>query len=88
MRPELHSRIEATHLPAALRGELLPALEALVEQVRPQGLWLFGSWARGTASRHSDVDLLARHGDAQRQPLPMSLEPPQPPCRRNTKKNG
>ncbi|MFM8937264.1 MAG: nucleotidyltransferase domain-containing protein [Vulcanococcus sp.] len=58
MQPELHSRIEVTHLPVALRGELLPALETLVEQVHPQGLWLFGSWARGTACRHSDVDLL------------------------------
>ena len=25
---------------------------------QPEGLWLFGSWARGTASRRSDVDLL------------------------------
>jgi len=25
---------------------------------QPQGLWLFGRWARGTASRRSDVDLL------------------------------
>ena len=24
----------------------------------PEGLWLFGSWARGSASRRSDVDLL------------------------------
>ena len=29
-----------------------------MQQVRPQGLWLFGSWARGMASRRSDVDLL------------------------------
>ena len=36
----------------------MPALERLVRQVQPQGLWLFGSWARGTASRRSDVDLL------------------------------
>jgi predicted nucleotidyltransferase len=37
---------------------LLPALELLVERHRPEGLWLFGSWARGSASRRSDVDLL------------------------------
>ena len=45
-------------MPPLLRPELLPALETLVLQIRPQGLWLFGSWARGTASRRSDVDLL------------------------------
>lgn len=46
------------NLPEPLRAELLPALESLVNRVQPQGLWLFGSWARGTASRRSDVDLL------------------------------
>ncbi|MFN5119625.1 MAG: hypothetical protein ACK5FE_01845 [Cyanobacteriota bacterium] len=30
--------------------------ESLVQQVEPEGLWLFGSWARGTASRRSDMD--------------------------------
>ena len=50
--------IDAANLPDALRSELLPALEMLVRQLQPQGLWLFGSWARGTASRRSDVDLL------------------------------
>jgi hypothetical protein len=54
----LHGLILADHLPEALRADLVPALECLVRQVRPQGLWLFGSWARGTASRRSDVDLL------------------------------
>lgn len=50
--------ILADHLPEALRADLVPALDSLVRQVQPQGLWLFGSWARGTASRRSDVDLL------------------------------
>ena len=50
--------ILADHLPEALRADLVPALERLVRQVQPQGLWLFGSWARGMASRRSDVDLL------------------------------
>ena len=50
--------IQSANLPEGLRSELLPALETLVRQVRPEGLWLFGSWARGTASRRSDVDLL------------------------------
>ena len=55
--------ILADHLPEGLRADLVPALERLVRQVQPQGLWLFGSWARGTASRRSDVDLLVRHSD-------------------------
>ena len=58
MQPELQGVIAVSQLPQALRLELVPALETLVDQIRPQGLWLFGSWARGTASRHSDVDLL------------------------------
>ncbi len=58
VRPD-HSRgIQVDNLPDALREQLLPALETLVQQVEPEGLWLFGSWARGTASRRSDVDLL------------------------------
>ncbi|MCS5692112.1 nucleotidyltransferase domain-containing protein [Cyanobium sp. FGCU-6] len=48
----------AANLPRALRTELVPALEELVTRHHPEGLWLFGSWARGSASRRSDVDLL------------------------------
>ncbi len=29
-----------------------------MQRHQPEGLWLFGSWARGSASRRSDVDLL------------------------------
>jgi predicted nucleotidyltransferase len=50
--------LQATSLPLPLRAELLPALENLVQLHKPEGLWLFGSWARGSASRRSDVDLL------------------------------
>lgn len=50
--------ISAANLPQALRAELLPALGNLVQRHQPEGLWLFGSWARGSASRRSDVDLL------------------------------
>ncbi len=50
--------LQTAKLPEALRAELVPALEKLVARHHPEGLWLFGSWARGSASRRSDVDLL------------------------------
>lgn len=46
------------NLPEELRPALKPVLERLVAQLQPQGLWLFGSWARGSQSRRSDIDLL------------------------------
>ena len=57
-RQQARGSLQAANLPLALRAELLPALENLVQRHQPEGLWLFGSWARGTASRRSDVDLL------------------------------
>jgi predicted nucleotidyltransferase len=57
-RQQACGALQAANLPLALRAELLPALENLVQRHQPEGLWLFGSWARGTASRRSDVDLL------------------------------
>ena len=56
--------IRAANLPFPLRAGLLPSLEVLMRRLHPEGLWLFGSWARGSASRRSDVDLLVNHGDA------------------------
>ena len=58
VQPDNCRGIQVDNLPETLREQLLPALESLVQQVEPKGLWLFGSWARGTASRRSDVDLL------------------------------
>jgi predicted nucleotidyltransferase len=58
LQPLAGGTIQAVNLPLPLRSQLLPALELLVERHRPEGLWLFGSWARGSASRRSDVDLL------------------------------
>lgn len=57
-QPLAGGTIQAAKLPLPLRSQLQPALELLVERHHPEGLWLFGSWARGTASRRSDVDLL------------------------------
>ena len=56
--PRVVGTIQTANLPEALRAELVPALEKLVARHHPEGLWLFGSWARGSASRRSDVDLL------------------------------
>jgi predicted nucleotidyltransferase len=58
--------LQAANLPQVLRTDLLPALEELVARHHPEGLWLYScgeacgyaSWARGSASRRSDVDLL------------------------------
>jgi predicted nucleotidyltransferase len=58
VQPLAGGTIQAAKLPLPLRSQLLPALELLVERHHPEGLWLFGSWARGSASRRSDVDLL------------------------------
>lgn len=57
-RQHAHGAIQVANLPIPLRAELVPNLEVLVRRLQPEGLWLFGSWARGSASRRSDVDLL------------------------------
>lgn len=51
-------RVIVELIPTPLRLELSPILEVLVSKLEPQGLWLFGSWARGNASLRSDVDIL------------------------------
>jgi predicted nucleotidyltransferase len=48
------------NLPQEIRPALTPVLERVVAQLQPQGLWLFGSWARGSQSARSDIDLLIR----------------------------
>lgn len=58
MQPPAASTLQVANLPPALGNELLPALELLVERHHLEGLCLFGSWARGSASRRSDGDLL------------------------------
>jgi hypothetical protein len=46
------------NVPADLQQDLTPVLERLLAELQPQGLWLFGSWARGSQSARSDIDLL------------------------------
>lgn len=43
---------------AAIAGVLQEMTARIVERFRPEGVILFGSYARGTAHPHSDVDLL------------------------------
>lgn len=43
--------------PATLNPWLGSAVERLRLSLNPHQVILFGSWARGTASRHSDIDL-------------------------------
>ena len=46
------------NLPSQCRAEMGPVLERIEQQLNPSGIWLFGSWARGSQSRHSDIDIL------------------------------
>lgn len=47
-------------------GKIQEAARRLAEKFRPERIILFGSYARGTADRHSDVDLLVIAADATR----------------------
>ena len=53
-----HMALVLDNLPQEIRPALTPVLERVVAQLQPQGLWLFGSWARGSQSACSDIDLL------------------------------
>ena len=50
------------NLPQEIRPALTPVLERVVAQLEPQGLWLFGSWARGSQSARSVSRESARAG--------------------------
>jgi predicted nucleotidyltransferase len=50
--------IVLNNLPEELQPALTPVLERVIAQLQPKGLWLFGSWARGSQSARSDIDLL------------------------------
>jgi predicted nucleotidyltransferase len=44
-------------LPTPLTGWLDVAVKRLCQSIAPEQIILFGSWARGTATRRSDIDL-------------------------------
>lgn len=62
------------HLAPAERTELVRIFVALLGTFRPERIYLFGSQARGTPSRHSDVDLLVVVPDAGEFPYYLSQE--------------
>jgi predicted nucleotidyltransferase len=51
-------RAELPNLPTEGVDELAEAVGNLVEGLRPEEIWVFGSHARGTAGEESDVDLM------------------------------
>jgi len=55
---------------AVTEETLQQMVEAIVREVDPEEIWLFGSRARGEAGEHSDVDLLVvereQFGDGER----------------------
>jgi len=53
--PRLHDSSKPIHRAA---GRLEPYLRAIVEKIRPDKIILFGSYAYGTPTEHSDFDLL------------------------------
>ncbi|GAC1327015.1 MAG: hypothetical protein NVSMB22_18370 [Chloroflexota bacterium] len=56
------------HLATAELADLLRIIAALLHTFRPERIYVFGSHARGTPSRHSDVDLLLMVEDAGEYP--------------------
>lgn len=61
-------RHELPHLTDEEAADLARTVEALVAAFRPERIYVFGSQARGTPTRDSDVDLLVI--------VPAAAEPP------------
>jgi uncharacterized protein len=55
---ELVIRRELAHLSEREFGDLAWAVQCLVEAFRPQRIYVFGSYARGTPGPNSDIDIL------------------------------
>ena len=60
--------LETLSLPPELNAALREAVCAMVEIAHPRAVILFGSWAEGTATDSSDVDLLVV-AEAEDRPL-------------------
>lgn len=62
------------YLPASELTDLTRIIDALLRTFQPERLYVFGSRARGTPSRHSDVDLLVVVPDAGEYPHHLAQE--------------
>lgn len=74
--PVLRARVRRAfpHLAAAELADLTRVIHALLRTFRPERIYVFGSQARGTPSRHSDVDLLVVVPDAGEFPHHLAQE--------------
>lgn len=62
------------HLAAAEQADLARIIDALLRTFQPERIYVFGSQARGTPCRHSDVDLLVVVPDAGEFPHHLAQE--------------
>jgi predicted nucleotidyltransferase len=62
---ELVIRRELAHLNDREVGDLAWAVQRLVDEFRPERIYVFGSQARGTPGPNSDIDILIVVGDIE-----------------------
>ncbi|MDQ2741195.1 MAG: nucleotidyltransferase domain-containing protein [Chloroflexota bacterium] len=74
--PAQQARVRSAfpHLEATELEDLTRIIDALLRTFRPESIYVFGSQARGTPSRHSDVDLLVLVPDAGEYPHHLAQE--------------
>ena len=74
--PALRARVRRAfpHLAAPELDDLTRIIDALLRTFQPERIYVFGSQARGTPSRHSDVDLLVVVPDAGEFPHHLAQE--------------
>lgn len=62
------------HLAAAELADMARIIDTLLRTFQPERIYIFGSQARGTPSRHSDVDILVVVPDAGEYPHHLAQE--------------
>ncbi len=74
--PALQVRVRRAfrHLTATELADLARIIDALLRTFRPESIYVFGSQARGTPSRHSDVDQFVVVPDAGEFPHHLAQE--------------
>jgi len=71
--PEPRARVRRA-FPHLAATDLARIIDALLRAFRPERIYVFGSQARGTPSRHSDVDLFVVVPDASEFPHHLAQE--------------